>query len=669
MAQQQHRLSQGAVAALSQNRPYPDAVLQVLEVRMNPQAKVAVSVSDGEQHMRGIVATQIANQVNLQMNDIIMVKKSTCLTLDVNGKSVPCLTLLDIAVLPPSGPRTRIGNPVELGSAGSAPSTFGMQPSYGAPASGYGSSSGYGGAQYPGDVKPSSYVGSSYASGAPGAPGYAAYGAAPQQSYASAYGGNQPGSYASASAPGYNAPSSTGYQGYASAHKASNLPVTPTRSSSLVSIRELNPYISRWQIKARVTSKSEMRTWSNAKGEGKLFSFDVLDAGGGEIRVTAFKQDADRFFDLIQVGNVYLISHGQVKPANRSFTHLKHEYEVTLGRESQIEQAPDEDGSISQMHYEFVPINSLESYPANSFVDIIGVVTDVQPASTIVSKTTQREMTKRSVTLVDTSNASVELTLWGNAATTNDETVLGGNPIVAIKGCKVSDFGGRSLGTVGSSTLTIRPDIPEAHQLQQWFTSSGGAHSAVSVSKRGGSGSMAGLEYKTCGQIAELPNTPEPAFFLLHAAITTLTFNTERPPWYLACPTPDCKKKVTDNGSGSYYCEKCNKQYPAANPRYIFSFAVADSTGSTWLSVFHDEALQLLGGRSAEDLRSCLEVGDTGTPEAAFRSANFTEHVFKVRAKYEVMNENTKLRATVVAIAPIDHATECSRVCDLLRAY
>lgn len=29
MAQQQHRLSQGAVAALSQNRPYPDAVLQV----------------------------------------------------------------------------------------------------------------------------------------------------------------------------------------------------------------------------------------------------------------------------------------------------------------------------------------------------------------------------------------------------------------------------------------------------------------------------------------------------------------------------------------------------------------------------------------------------------------------------------------------------------------
>lgn len=80
----------------------------------------------------------------------------------------------------------------------------------------------------------------------------------------------------------------------------------------------------------------------DVSGEGKLFSFDVLDAGGGEIRVTAFKQDADRFFDLIQVGNVYLISHGQVKPANRSFTHLKHEYEVTLGRESQIEQAPDE---------------------------------------------------------------------------------------------------------------------------------------------------------------------------------------------------------------------------------------------------------------------------------------------------------------------------------------
>lgn len=30
---------------------------------------------------------------------------------------------------------------------------------------------------------------------------------------------------------------------------------------------------------------------------------------------------------------------------------------------------------------------------------------------------------------------------------------------------------------------------------------------------------------------------------------------------YTACPTPSCNKKVVDMGSGSYRCEKCNKEF------------------------------------------------------------------------------------------------------------
>jgi hypothetical protein len=50
----------------------------------------------------------------------------------------------------------------------------------------------------------------------------------------------------------------------------------------------INTYY-RWTIKARVTNKSDIRRWSNAKGEGTLFSIDLLDEGGGEIRGTFFK--------------------------------------------------------------------------------------------------------------------------------------------------------------------------------------------------------------------------------------------------------------------------------------------------------------------------------------------------------------------------------------------
>eukprot|EP00976_Prorocentrum_cordatum_P059823 1175662-Prorocentrum_minimum.AAC.1 len=45
----------------------------------------------------------------------------------------------------------------------------------------------------------------------------------------------------------------------------------------IVPIAQLNPYQNRWTIKARITSKGELRHWQNARGEGKVFSFDLID--------------------------------------------------------------------------------------------------------------------------------------------------------------------------------------------------------------------------------------------------------------------------------------------------------------------------------------------------------------------------------------------------------
>ena len=59
-------------------------------------------------------------------------------------------------------------------------------------------------------------------------------------------------------------------------------------------------YIHRWTICARVTRRSDVRNYSNARGEGKLFSIDLLDQSG-EIRATLFNQEADKFMDLIEV--------------------------------------------------------------------------------------------------------------------------------------------------------------------------------------------------------------------------------------------------------------------------------------------------------------------------------------------------------------------------------
>jgi replication factor A1 len=75
------------------------------------------------------------------------------------------------------------------------------------------------------------------------------------------------------------------------------------------------------------------------------------------------------------------------------------------------------------------------------------------------------QFAKRDIQLVDQSGQSVRLTLWGKQAETfNHED----QPVIAFKGVKVGDFGGRSLSMFSSATMSVNPDIAEAHALRGW---------------------------------------------------------------------------------------------------------------------------------------------------------------------------------------------------------
>lgn len=41
--------------------------------------------------------------------------------------------------------------------------------------------------------------------------------------------------------------------------------------------------------------------------------------------------------------------------------------------------------------------------------------------------------------------------------------------------------------------------------------------------------------------------------------------------YYKACSTPDCNRKVQDQGNGMYRCEKCNTDLPNFNYRLLLS--------------------------------------------------------------------------------------------------
>lgn len=181
-----------------------------------------------------------------------------------------------------------------------------------------------------------------------------------------------------------------------------------------VPVAHLNPYVNRWTIKVRVTNKGTVREFNNAKGPGKLFSCDLLDERGDEIRCTFFGRAVDSYYNLLEKDGVYYMGQGKLKVANKQYTSIKHEYEITFDEKSTITPAP-ADARIARVQYNFVKLARLEDMPANAPIDVLGVVVNPGAPADLTSKA-GKQLRKRDVALGDDSGIQVTVTLWGEKA-------------------------------------------------------------------------------------------------------------------------------------------------------------------------------------------------------------------------------------------------------------
>lgn len=335
-------------------------------------------------------------------------------------------------------------------------------------------------------------------------------------------------------------------------------------------ISSLTPYQNKWVIKARVTNKSTIRTWSNAKGEGKLFSMDLMDESG-EIRCTGFREAVDKFYEMIQVDKVYFISKCQLKPANKQFTKIKNDYEMTMSNDTLIQECEDV-SDMPVVQYDFVPVKNIQELENNTLIDVIGVCKEAGDVQTFTARATGRELKKRELTLVDKSDASVTLTLWGLDAENFNAAYQ--QPVVLIKSARVSEFNGGKTITVGNgSTFKINPDIVEGHKLRGWFDNGGGENITTSVSARTGAGSNFSTEWLTFQEAKAkgLGEGDRPDYFQLRGLIHLIRGNNAI---YKACPQPECSKKVLEQDNGQYRCEKCNAEFPNFKYRLMLSVSI-----------------------------------------------------------------------------------------------
>ncbi|KAL6523631.1 Replication protein A 70 kDa DNA-binding subunit A [Orobanche gracilis] len=443
----------------------------------------------------------------------------------------------------------------------------------------------------------------------------------------------------------------------------------------IIPITALNPYQGRWAVKARVTAKGDLRRYNNAKGDGKVFSFDLLDSDGGEIRVTCFNAVADRFYDAIEVGKVYVISKGSLKPAQRNFNHLKNEWEIFLEATSSVDLCPDEDSSIPRQQFLFRPISEIESAESNFILDVIGLVVTVNPSVHILRKNGM-ETKRRILNLKDQSERSVELTLWGDFCNREGQQLQemvdnGAFPILAVKAGKVNNFSGKSISTISATQLFINPDCPEANTLRDWFDRGGKDTPSHSISRElivPGGGSKNEIR-KSLTQIKDegLGRSDKPDWITVKA---TISFVKTDPFCYTACPLMigdrQCSKKVTKLGNSRWMCDRCNQEFEECDYRYLLQVQVQDHTGLTWVTAFQETGEEILGC-SAKELYVLKNEGEDDVRFVEIiRNCLFTEFLLRLKIKEEIYGDEQKVKITVLKAEKVNYPKESRFLFDMI---
>eukprot|EP00494_Astrolonche_serrata_P024576 UN24835 len=376
-----------------------------------------------------------------------------------------------------------------------------------------------------------------------------------------------------------------------------------SKKDAFVPISSLSPYSSNnWRIKVRITEKdANMRTWNKPTSQGKLFNFTVMDKEGVEITVTAFNDEADKLYNMVEKDKIYIISKGRVKSTNPKFRkRVQHEYCINSTRDTLVELCDDQTFEATRK-YNIVDIKDLQNAEENSYVDVMGVVKEVDEIQEFQSRA-GKDCRKRTICVVDRSNSTIDITFWFELADKYTKENLPVGSVCIFPGCRVGNYGGVSLS---GSEITMDPDHPDKDAIAEWWKNGGSGAQTVSLTSRFSSGgpaerlSWAEAKQADKGLNKEGSMEFKGDWFAVRGFITHFGASAEKFPGYMTVPQTALDAgvsafKVSDDGNGRYSCAKNGETYDDFTWRFILRFALSDWSDGQYCSSFHEVAKQIL---------------------------------------------------------------------------
>merc|ERR1712071_57643 len=420
------------------------------------------------------------------------------------------------------------------------------------------------------------------------------------------------------------------------------------RNPNVTRLDQISPYSNAWEAEVRLLKRDPIREWNNARGTGKLQKLLISD-DSGKMQMTLWKDEVDKFA-FMEVDKVYRLSGANVKPADKKWNKTGMDYELASGYNTKFEEAV---GVKIEHNYNFVKLSDLAGVDEQATVDICVIINDVEEASEMQSKTSDRMYYRRNIQVVDDSGLQVRCTLWGKNA---EEFTATKGCALEVSGAVVKEWQGNKNLNINNDTLfKVRDEmdevsIPETQQLFEWWNSSGKEMKFDAVG--GGSGGSGGRGHdmanlKSVAELNALGNGDQADYADIRCWVSF--FAKRDNIYYKACP--ETRKKVIETGTGGYARPDGTPVENPDNRMLMNSIKLTDTVDELWASAFHDEVQSLLSC-TAEDF---VNAEQNSATDEIFNKALFKEFIFRMRVKEEFYQDTPRKRFTIVKCSPVNY--------------
>ena len=252
----------------------------------------------------------------------------------------------------------------------------------------------------------------------------------------------------------------------------------------------------------------------------------------------------------------------------------------------------------------------------------------------------------------------MDVTLWGehcHVAGQELSTLRSENshPVLAIKGARVAEFNGKTVGTTSKSIVIVNPDIPEKLKLTQWFEKEGFHTSSPSLTTRYPSSPNQVKKKRTLLEVQNILPSERAEWVSVQATITHIDPDNF---YYLACPllsdSKQCMKKLIKNSTNGWHCPKCEVDLSDCDYRYLLKLTLQDHTTSLESVVAFEDASTELLGIAAKDLH--LLSSDPSAIREIFSKVECTQFLLTLSIKMETFKDKPQLKVLIMRSEHVD---------------